>query len=136
MKLIKLLSLALFFHQVINVSAQVPTGGNIHSTAAIKSDANSTRFVQIVKFKSTLPDSVVFDVIEKRKVAFLNVPGLLQKYYLRDVQTQEFCGVYLWATEQDYLNFRTTDLSKTSAQAYQVEGKARVELFEMIYPLR
>lgn len=136
MKLIKLLTWALFLHQAINVAAQEPLGGHNRSAAASNTDTNRAGFVQIVKFKSTLPDSVVFDVIEKRKVAFLNVPGLLQKYYLRDVQTQEFCGVYLWATEQDYLNFRTTDLSKTSAQAYQVEGKARVELFEMIYPLR
>ncbi|MFM8916461.1 MAG: hypothetical protein ACKOGP_01815 [Bacteroidota bacterium] len=93
-------------------------------------------FVQIVRFKSTLPDSVVFEVIEKRKVEFLKVPGLVQKYYLRDPKTMEFCGVYMWASEQDFLEFKKTDLSKSSAQAYQIDGTARVELYNMIYPLR
>ncbi|MFM7823788.1 MAG: hypothetical protein ACKPB3_08440 [Bacteroidota bacterium] len=93
-------------------------------------------FVQIVRFKSTLPDSVVFSVIEKRKVEFLKVPGLVQKYYLRDPKTMEFCGVYMWASEQDFLEFKKTDLSKSSAQAYQIDGTARVELYNMIYPLR
>ncbi|MFM8950469.1 MAG: hypothetical protein ACKOKB_06780, partial [Bacteroidota bacterium] len=93
-------------------------------------------FVQIVRFKSTLPDSVVFGVIEKRKVEFLKVPGLVQKYYLRDPKTMEFCGVYMWASEQDFLEFKKTDLSKSSAQAYQIDGTARVELYNMIYPLR
>lgn len=93
-------------------------------------------FVQIVRFKSTLPDSIVFGVIEKRKVEFLKVPGLIQKYYLRDPKSMEFCGVYLWATEQDFLEFKKTDLAKSSAQAYQIDGQARVELYNMIYPLR
>ncbi len=93
-------------------------------------------FVQIVRFKSTLPDSIVFGVIEKRKVEFLKVPGLVQKYYLRDPKTMEFCGVYLWASEQDFLEFKKTDLAKSSAQAYQIDGQARVELYHMIYPLR
>lgn len=93
-------------------------------------------FVQIVRFKSTLPDSIVFGVIEKRKVEFLKVPGLVQKYYLRDPKTMDFCGVYLWASEQDFLEFKKTDLAKSSAQAYQIDGQARVELYHMIYPLR
>jgi hypothetical protein len=93
-------------------------------------------FVQIVRFKSTLPDSIVFSVIEKRKVEFLKVPGLVQKYYLRDPKTMEFCGIYLWASEQDFLEFKKSDLAKSSAQAYQIDGQARVELYNMIYPLK
>lgn len=93
-------------------------------------------YVQIVRFKSSLPDSTVFGVIERRKVEFLKVPGLVQKYYLRDPKTMEFCGVYLWASEQDFLEFKKTDLAKSSAQAYLIDGPARVELYHMIYPLR
>jgi hypothetical protein len=93
-------------------------------------------FVQIVRFKSTLPDSIVFSVIEKRKIEFLKVPGLVQKYYLRDPKTMEFCGIYLWASEQDFLEFKKSDLAKSSAQAYQIDGQARVELYNMIYPLK
>jgi len=93
-------------------------------------------FVQIVRFKSTLPDSVVFSVIENRKVEFLKVPGLVQKYYLRDSEAMDFCGIYLWASEQDFLEYKKTELAKSSAQAYQIDGQARVELYNMIYPLK
>jgi len=93
-------------------------------------------FVQIVRFKSTLPDSVVFSVIENRKVEFLKVPGLVQKYYLRDPKTMDFCGVYMWASEQDFLEYKKTELAKSSAQTYQIDGQARMELYNMIYPLK
>jgi hypothetical protein len=93
-------------------------------------------FVQIVRFKSTLPDSVVFSVIENRKVEFLKVPGLVQKYYLRDSEAMDFCGIYLWASEQDFLEYKKTELAKSAALAYQINGQARVELYNMIYPLK
>lgn len=131
-----LFTLIVFMSLLTPVSAQEYREQIGHSSDTSSFKSRSSAFVHIVKFKSLLPDSLVFDVIEKRKTAFMAVPGLVQKYYLRDSQTQEFCGVYLWATKQDYLNFKATDLAKSAAQAYQIEGNARVELFDMIYPLR
>lgn len=93
-------------------------------------------FVQVVKFKSTLPDSIVQRIMNQRKILFMKVPGLVQKYYLREQGTGEYSGIYLWKSEQDFLNYRKTDLAKTIAQAYQVEGKPRLEVFEVICPLR
>lgn len=116
------------------------TGQSIAAEDAIKGlnfeNSKDIGFVQIVRFKSSLPDSIVFGVIEKRKAEFLKVPGLVQKYYLRDPKTMEFCGVYLWASEQDFLEYKKTELARSSAQAYKIEGQARAELYNMIYPLR
>lgn len=119
----------------LQVFGQAINDGDVFNKPNLGETSN-IGFVQIVKFKSTLPDSVVFNVIERRKVEFLRVPGLVQKYYLRDPKSMEFCGVYLWASEQDFLEFKKTELAKSSAQAYQIEGQARVELYNMIYPLR
>lgn len=94
------------------------------------------KFVQLVKFKTALPDSEVVKTINERKVQFLEVRGLKQKYYMREKLTGEYSGIYLWESEQDFLNYRETELGKTIAKAYKVEGKPRVELFEMIFPLR
>ena len=132
MKYIYLVLICLLPSQLIG---QALSDSNVLNVQGI-GKSSTIGFVQIVKFKSNLPDSVVFGVIEKRKIEFLKVPGLIQKYYLRDPKTMEFCGVYLWASEADFLEFKTTELAKSSAQAYQIDGQARVELYNMIYPLR
>lgn len=93
-------------------------------------------FVQLVKFKSTLPDTEVVRIINERKLQFLKVPGLVQKYYMKEKLTGEYSGIYLWKSEQDFLNYRQTELGKTTGTAYKTEGKPRVELFEMLFPLR
>ena len=93
-------------------------------------------FVQLVKFKSTLHDSEVIKTINERKLQFLEVPGLVQKFYMQEKVTGEYSGIYLWASEQDFLNYRETELGKTIGSAYKVDGKPRVELFEMLFPLR
>lgn len=93
-------------------------------------------FVQIVKFKSTIHDSEVIKTINERKLQFLEVPGLVQKYYMQEKATGEYSGIYLWASEKDFLNYRETELGKTIGSAYKVDGKPRMELFEMLFPLR
>lgn len=94
------------------------------------------KFVQIVKFKSLLTDSEVTKTIHERKLQFLEVPGLVQKYYMQEKTTGEYSGVYLWASEQDFLNYKQSELGKTIGSAYRTDGRPRVELFEMLFPLR
>ena len=93
-------------------------------------------FVQLVKFKSTLPDSEVVKIINERKLIFQNLPGLVQKYYMKEKSTGEYSGIYFWASEQDYLNFRQSEFGKSLGSAYKVDGKPRLELFEFLFPLR
>jgi heme-degrading monooxygenase HmoA len=132
-------AICLFIFCVLLASHEMAAQVVSNTSSAPKFDlplGNNGSFVQIVKFRSQLPDSAVSEIMESRKGAFLKVPGLLQKYYLKNPNTKEYCGVYMWASEQDFINFRKTELAKSSAKAYQVQDSARVELFEMIYPLR
>ena len=51
--------------------------------------------IQTVKFKSALSEAEIQQVMEERAPQFRALPGLLQKYYLRDIQTGEVGAVYI-----------------------------------------
>ncbi len=92
--------------------------------------------VQFVKFQSGLSEGQVRLMIEDRAPQFRALPGLLQKYYVRDTQTGEYAGIYLWDSEESMSEFRQSELARSIPTAYQVEGQPRVEILEMITPLR
>jgi len=92
--------------------------------------------VLLVKFRSSLPLEKVIEVVHRRADAFRALPGLTQKYYLRDQATGEFAGLYFWDKPESFTEFRESELRATIAAAYQVEGEPRVEVFEVLTPLR
>lgn len=63
------------------------------------------------------------------------MPRLLQKYYVKDNETGEFGGVYVWDSEESLRNFRESELARTIPVAYKVTGQARVETFQVMRPL-
>ena len=92
--------------------------------------------VEFVKFNSGLSESEVRQMIDDRAPQFRALPGLLQKYYVRDTQTGEYAGIYLWDSEESMNAFGQSDLARSIPAAYKVEGQPRVEILEMITPLR
>jgi heme-degrading monooxygenase HmoA len=92
--------------------------------------------IQTVKFKSALSEADIQRVMEERAPQFRALPGLLQKYYLRDNQTGEVGAVYIWDTEESLRAYRQSDLARTIASAYKAVEQPRVEIFETILTLR
>jgi heme-degrading monooxygenase HmoA len=92
--------------------------------------------IQTVKFNSTLSEAEIQQVMEERAPQFRALPGLLQKYYLRDIQTGEVGAVYIWDSEESFRTYRQSDLARTIASAYKAVGQPRVEIFETILTLR
>ena len=92
--------------------------------------------IQAVKFKSGLTDAEVRQTMEERAPQFRALPGLVQKYYLRDVETGEYSGMYFWDSDQSLGEFRKSELARTIPIAYKVIGQPRVETYEVIFPLR
>ena len=90
--------------------------------------------IQFVKFSSPLSDDEVRAVMERRAPEFRGVPGLVQKYYGREVETGDTCGIYLFDSEESLHAFRQTDLARTIPSAYRVESP-RIEVFELLFPL-
>ena len=97
---------------------------------------NQPTLILLVKFKSRLSYEEVLKVIDSRADEFRALKGLQQKYYLQDTATQEYAGLYLWESREDFLAYRDSELRATIAKAYQTEGEPRIEVFDVIKPLR
>ena len=92
--------------------------------------------ILLVKFKSPLSLEEVVKVVDSRIDEFRALKGLQQKYYLQEPATQEYAGLYLWESKDDFLAYRDSELRATIAKAYQTEGEPRIEVFSVIKFLR
>ena len=52
--------------------------------------------IRWVKFQSALSGSEVLKLYEQRAPQYRKLPGLLQKYFVKDRKTDEPGAVYLW----------------------------------------
>ena len=87
--------------------------------------------VSLVRFKSGLSDEAVKATFEERADHYRNVPGLVEKIYLRFRESGEFGAVYVWDSEKALMDFRETELARTIPDAYQVDGTPLVELADV-----
>ena len=92
--------------------------------------------VQFVKFKSDLSDDEFRRIMEERAPQYRALPGLIQKYYIRESETGDYAGIYFWDTEESMREFLQSELARTIPTAYKAEGQTRVEIFETILVLR
>jgi hypothetical protein len=92
--------------------------------------------VQIVRFKSGLPDEEVVKVYEARAPRYRALKGLVQKYYLKYAGTGEHGAVYLWESEAALKDFQELDLCRTIPSAYQVQGAPDIQTAELVMTLR
>ena len=94
------------------------------------------RVVLIVRFRSALPWEELLEILEERIDRFRALPGLQQKYYLRDEKTGEIAGLYLWESAEALDAYRQSELRATIAQAYQATTEPRVEVYQVEKVLR
>jgi len=94
------------------------------------------KLVLLVRFKSPLPLDEVVKVANSRADEFRALPGLTQKYYVRDKATGEIGGLYLWDSEEAFDDYRSSELRATIAKAYRVEGAPRLDVLDVLMPLR
>ena len=92
--------------------------------------------VQVVKYKTGLSDAEAAKTIAQRARQYEALPGLRQKLYIREPETGEYGGIYVWKDEDSMREFRESDLAATIPEAYRVEGDPRVEVFEVVSVLR
>lgn len=92
--------------------------------------------ILFVKFRSGLPPEQVHAIMNERADQFRAFPELHQKYYARDKNTDEWCGVYLWDSPAALESFRTSDLARSIPAAYQVIDTPRMEVLDVLFALR
>lgn len=89
-----------------------------------------------VRFRSRLPFEEVMKKVHERAADFAALDGLVEKYYVQNPETGEIGAIYLWDSQESLEAYRASDLRKTLAQAYQVEGELRAEVCRVVKVLR
>lgn len=110
--------------------------GCSNTGAASDVDPPAPRVVVVVKFRSALDAAEIRRRYPERMPRFRELPGLIQKYYLHDAASDEWCGIYVWDSEEAVQAYLESDLRKTIPEAYGVVGTPRVESFQVIDVLR
>lgn len=91
--------------------------------------------IQIVRFKSGLSRDEIDRHFRERSDRYREVPGLIQKYYVKFTETGEYGGVYMWDSQESLETWRSGNLSGTLNETYQIEGEPSRELAEVMLVL-
>ena len=70
-------------------------------------------------FKSGLPMEEIEAMTEKRANQYLQVEGLIQKYYVMDKSTGHVGGVFIFDSKESLKAFRDSELAKSTVVAYK-----------------
>jgi hypothetical protein len=76
-----------------------------------------------VRLKSNLTLEEVTEIMERRSPEFAALAGLEQKYYLQDMVSGEYAGLYLWKSTEALADYRDSELRASIAEAYQAQGE-------------
>ena len=91
--------------------------------------------ILFIRAKSGLGEEELNRRMLERKPGFLEVPGLVQKFYGRDAATGHVCGIYFFESKEALAKFGKSELAQTIASAYEVT-EIRREAYDVLYPLR
>jgi heme-degrading monooxygenase HmoA len=91
--------------------------------------------IQIVRFRSGLPDEKVVENYKARAPQYREVEGLVQKYYLRYPDTGEVGAVYVWESSEAIRAFHESELGRSIGDTYQVQGEKVLENAEVLLVL-
>jgi heme-degrading monooxygenase HmoA len=92
--------------------------------------------VSLVRFTSRLSAEEVQAAFEDRADRYRSVPGLMEKIYLRFRDSGEFGAVYVWDSEESLARFKESDLARSIAETYEVDGAPSSELAEVTLLIR
>ncbi|MHA1915354.1 MAG: YdhR family protein [Promethearchaeota archaeon] len=92
--------------------------------------------VYILLFKPGLPLEELIKVSNTRRELFKKVQGLVQKYYISDTESDRVGGVYIFDSKENLETFRNSELSKSTADAYQFQDDPEIKIFSVSSLLR
>lgn len=92
-------------------------------------------FIQFVQFETTLTEAEVTAIAMDRLPVYRNVPGLVQKYYLKLGKPNHYGGFHIWESREAMQAFRESETAKSIPAAYRVVGAPDVEIFELMFTL-
>jgi len=92
--------------------------------------------IQIIRFESELSEDDIIITAKQRIGKFRTIPGLIQKYYVKLEQPNQYGGIYIWDSMESLTAFRASDLAASIPTAYKIKGTPRVEILNGLFPLR
>jgi len=92
--------------------------------------------LQIIKLKSNLPEEELLEKAKEREPQFKAIPGLVQKYYVKTDQPQEYGGIYIWDSPESLQSYQESDLAKSIPEAYEIVEAPNIEIMDVIFQLR
>lgn len=92
--------------------------------------------LQIIKLKSNLPEEELLIKAKEREPQFKDIPGLLQKYYVKIDKSSQYGGIYIWDSQESLDTYRESDLAKSIPEAYEIIEAPSMEMMDIIFQLR
>ncbi|WP_033958910.1 YdhR family protein [Psychroserpens jangbogonensis] len=92
--------------------------------------------LQIIKLKSNLPEEELLIKAKDRELQFIDIPGLLQKYYVKTDRSGQYGGIYIWESQESLNAYRESDLAKSIPEAYEIVEAPNIETMDIIFQLR
>ncbi len=92
--------------------------------------------IQIVRLESALSEEEIIETANERADRFRALPGLIQKYYVKLDEPDQYGGVYIWDSMESLAAFRESDLAAGIPAAYQVTKPPSVEVLDVLFQLR
>ena len=92
--------------------------------------------IQIIKFETSLSEDEVVATANERADRFRALPGLIQKYYVKLGQPDQYGGVYIWDSMESLAAYRASDLAASIPAAYKVTGPPTIEILDSLFQLR
>jgi quinol monooxygenase YgiN len=83
-----------------------------------------------------MPIDDLMKVVNSRADEFRALTGLVQKYYIRDTQTGEIGGLYLWESPEALDEYRQSELRASIAAAYNTTGAPSIQVLDVLKILR
>jgi len=92
--------------------------------------------IQIIKLKSKLSEEELLKTAKERAPRFKAIPGLLQKYYVKLGQPNQFGGIYVWDSKESLQSYRESELAASIPQAYKLIEAPNIDIIDVLFQLR
>ncbi|MGX1929447.1 YdhR family protein [Flagellimonas sp. 2504JD4-2] len=92
--------------------------------------------IQVIKLKSKLPEEELLKRAKEREPQFKALQGLLQKYYVKLDQPDQYGGIYIWDSKEALNAYRTSQLASSIPEAYEIMEAPNMEIMDIMFQLR
>ncbi|TCP23772.1 putative monooxygenase ydhR [Scopulibacillus darangshiensis] len=88
-----------------------------------------------MRFKSNKSPEELEQLSEEGFSKFRALKGLIEKYYIKNEETGEVGGIYLWENEKDLMEYIEGPIVKSLPERFGLEKPPSLEILDVTYTL-